>query len=256
MKPDERCAFCARRATLTGEHIWSAWIGKLIGPKKITLKFGFADGTQNVWQKSSLNEKMNVACADCNNGWMSDLEAHAADILRDTIVESKPLSFSPRDIAIIAAFGFKSAVISDHARQNPLPFFYSAAQRRRFASTLAIPANVQVWIASRAIQGGLFNGHDLKTPRGRADGFHINVLTYSAGHFVMQVTGTRWTKSSRRRHNAAPRLTQSPDLDSCSIPIWPFSGAVNWPPPVHLRDDDVKAFTDRWKRLTLGAGFL
>ena len=68
------CAFCLKPTQMTGEHIFSAWMGKLFG--KALYQFTTLDkkGTYHRSATRVLNQKAYVVCKECNNGWMSNLE--------------------------------------------------------------------------------------------------------------------------------------------------------------------------------------
>lgn len=83
MRPPKKelCAFCPATANITGEHLWSDWASRVLGPRKYNLHREMPDGRVLRWATKGLNEKAPVVCGDCNNGWMSDIEG-----------ELKPLS--------------------------------------------------------------------------------------------------------------------------------------------------------------------
>lgn len=72
------CAFCGANARLSGEHIWSAWVGKLYGrptPRRFTFRQMDRDGrVVRTWRSRDIDMTAKVVCEGCNNGWMSDLE--------------------------------------------------------------------------------------------------------------------------------------------------------------------------------------
>ena len=253
MRSKRRCAFCGRAATLTGEHVWSDWVGKLLGKRKIKFNWTKADGTVKEWHLVGLNARVKVVCDTCNHGWMSQLEETAKPIVRDMILDPTDVTLGTSDLKIIAAWAFKSAIIADHLRLNPLPFFYDAANRRNFAQRLTIPDGVQMWISGVVKQCGILKGGDIKTKAGISAGFRINACTYALGHLVLQITCPRWTKSSNRRHNAPGKLTQAKEWDLVSTPIWPLpSNPVSWPPPNWMTKDSLDTYADRWKMILIG----
>lgn len=252
MRNQRKCAFCGRVATLTGEHIWSDWVGRLLVPRKIRYKWTEADGTVKEWHKTGLDAKVKVVCDTCNNGWMSDLENTAKPIVQDMILDPKDVTLGPAELKIIAALAFKSAIIADHIRLNKLRFLYDAAQRRNFAQSLTVPTGVQMWISGVEAQCGILKGGDSTTGRWAATGFRINVCTYAIGHLVLQVTCTRWNKGSNRRKHAPGKLTQADEWGLVSTPFWPLPPEpVTWPPPNWMTKDSLDTFADRWKKLLI-----
>jgi hypothetical protein len=244
-----RCAFCVEAATLTGEHLWSDWIGQALGPRDYTFTRKNAEGVPHSWHGNKLDVKAKVVCERCNNGWMSDLETKTKPIVQDMILECAKTTLQSEQVELIAALSFKNAVVADHAHSNRLPFFTSS-ERRLFVRTLTIPGGIQMWLSSMSSQQGVFKSMYLQTPVGTPNGFELNAFTYGIGHLVIQVVTPRWKKKSLKRHSPPPRLTQAEEWNSLSIPFWPAIGsAVSWPSLVHLRDEDVDAFVQRWKNL-------
>jgi hypothetical protein len=48
-----------------------------------------ADNTSRTWEKAIFQDTVNVVCAECNNGWMSDIESNTKDVLADLIFTDK-----------------------------------------------------------------------------------------------------------------------------------------------------------------------
>ena len=245
-----KCAFCIRRATLNGEHIFSNWMNRLFGPGTNSIVFRQNDENKNVvrkWTADMLNLKTRVVCPDCNSGWMSRLEEHhAKPALQDMIRHGSAVSLLPRGIASIAAFAFKSAVISDHMHREGRPFFTNEA-RKRFMMSLSIPSGVQMWLASldpAKPRSGLVKSRYPHIP--------FYAFTYGVGHFLVQVVATKYHRSRFQSHMDQPTFTQPDVWNDFSVPFWPSSGdPVAWPPRKHVTNDLVDAFVDRWRNLNL-----
>src|SRR5689334_9119722 len=53
-----RCAFCLRTATLTGEHLWSEWMGDLLPQERYIFAKQFAgDPVVKIWESKEMNAK-------------------------------------------------------------------------------------------------------------------------------------------------------------------------------------------------------
>src|SRR5260370_35124846 len=207
MSKRKGCAFCPETANLTGEHLWSHWIGESLGKKDYTFTRKEADGTVRQWHGDTLKTKARVACGDCNNVWRSELERKIKPIIQNMILHASETVLQAREIALFAAVAFKNAVVADHMHENRPPFFTST-ERRGFRRTLFIPSGVQMWLASMPTQRGLFKSMSFQTPRGTGRGFEFNVFTYGIGHLVVKVYTVRWMKKAYRRHANPPFLTQ------------------------------------------------
>jgi hypothetical protein len=180
---------------------------------------------------------------------MSDVETQAKPILSPLIKYGVPLSFLPAGLAILAAFAFKNAIISDHTYRERKPFF-AISDRIRFMKTLAIPDGVQMWIASSGSEQ--FNGvfHSYVFQVGAADGplhsAEFFSFTWSAGYLVLQVLAPRWRKY-RRRYERLPMLTPDKIWDRVSVRFWPNDGRpITWNPTYDLSGNSLDVFKNRW----------
>ena len=162
--------FCQKVGKLTKEHLWSDWIGELLGKREeYTVKRRRPTGEVVEWKSIGLNHVAAVVCGKCNNEWMSNLETEARPILSPVIKYGAPLSFLPAGLVILAAFAFKNAIISDHTYRERKPFF-PVSDRVRFMKSLEIPSGVQMWIASSGSEhfNGVFHSYifEVGSPHG------------------------------------------------------------------------------------------
>ena len=146
------CAFCPATANLTGEHIWPAWLTKLL--PKTRYRNERVDGeAKTTWTTTRLDQTANVVCKTCNETWMSALENEAKSLLAEVIIDGKQTTFGRKDMMFLAAYAFKNAVIANYQTlrlvQEPIS---TRAQRERFRTSLALPPDIRVWVS-------LFQGH-------------------------------------------------------------------------------------------------
>jgi hypothetical protein len=72
---------------MTGEHLWSVWITKILGLNPYKMLRINEKGETNEWKARKLDMKAPVVCARCNNEWMSDLEVqHAKPAMEDLML--------------------------------------------------------------------------------------------------------------------------------------------------------------------------
>jgi hypothetical protein len=142
------CAFCPSTANLTGEHIWPAWLSKLL--PKTRYKNERIDGeAKTTWTTTRLDQTANVVCKTCNETWMSDLEQKAKSLLTDVIVNGKQTTFGVEGMMFLAAYAFKNAVIANYQTLRLVPEPISTrAQRERFSESLTLPSDIRIWISS------------------------------------------------------------------------------------------------------------
>jgi hypothetical protein len=252
------CPFCKRTAVLTNEHLWSAWIGRGLG--KTRYAFRQRDANGNIVRQKirpGLDMKKRAVCAECNNGWMSQLENKVKPILSDAISTGNKTSFDEPQLRTIAQFAFKNAVVADYTAEGRNPFFTTSA-RRMFAEGLTIPDGVQVWLATFRDPLGhsgffLSNYNMLKGRSNPRNGFELYVFTFSAGFLVMQVTASRWINPLIMSRYDAPVVWQDPLMKDFATEIWPLDRTpVAWPPPKAFESQgDIYLFNQRWKKISV-----
>ncbi len=241
---------------MTGEHIFSAWIGRLLDSPKYSWRFIDPETGEIKEWKASLDLKMRVVCEPCNSGWMSDLEAEAKNAFSDIIKYGSKISLLPRGIALLAAFAFKNAVIATCMNPSREPFF-TRAERENFRSSLSLPLNIQMWVGclQDISMTATFIGHvfGLNVPPGtRRHGIEIYDLeayafTYSAGHLVLQVLACRHGKIVNRG-KPLHILRPNPVWDDAVVQFWPDTGTpISWPPSCNLNSDSLNLLANRWR---------
>jgi hypothetical protein len=244
------CAFCPNPVG-TGEHVWSAWIGELFKSKGYNFsRTSLQTKAVSQWRKPKLNEKTNVLCAGCNNGWMSLLEDRAKAAFSGMIRDGTRICLLSRGLVLLAAFAFKCAVVSDYARGDG-DVFFSRLDRYRFRESLQIPSGARMWIAALHDPVG-HRGADthfwtsVRHPRFR----DLQLYTYNfvAGHLVLQVHAARWT-ALHKQGGHVPRIELSTYWDTgAAIQFWPNESGfpIEWPPPVHIDSKLLQQFIYRW----------
>jgi hypothetical protein len=248
----EPCAFCPETAGIKGEHLWSAWAGKMFGERRYTITRKELDGRVQTWTLPELNAKTRVVCGNCNNGWMSDLENQVKPIIGNMIYNCAVTTLNAKDIERLAVWAYTKAIVAEHSHQNTVPF-WTFAERQRFRQTLSVPAGVQIWLACMPARHGLFKSYFVQAPFNTSQRFELNVFTYGLGHFLIQVVTARWAKKAFRRHRPPPTLRQGPAWYGCSILVWPNKGAsVLWPPRTHMGELIVDKFVQRWIQIERG----
>jgi hypothetical protein len=198
-----------------------------------------------------MDQKTNVVCKPCNEGWMSDLEADARITLSGIIRDAAPVSLLPRGIASLSAFAFKCAVVANHMNPQDEPFF-RPYMRHRFKDSRWIPDGVQMWVA--AFQGeyrasGIFNAYYAKPTISPLNDLDLYVFTFAAGHLAFQVLALKW-RHLHRAGDMFPIIAPEDYWQKAAVQFWPTSGTpVCWPPSQYLDDESVKAFQDRFSTM-------
>lgn len=242
------CAFCYDTAT-TGEHLWSGWVGKLIGDKRRFSIRREMKGKIRQWKTVGLSEKALLLCNPCNNVWGSQLETRMKVIIRDAVFDGAAIALTEKDITTIVTFSIMKSFVCDYMHEDTKSF-YDRSERHSFRRDFTLPRGVQIWLASTTLDHGVYKAAYLKMPLNSSNRFEGYIFTVSLGRFVIQAVAARWSKKSWRRYAIPPRLPQDPLWSGYLIPIWPDSNIpVLWPPPKQLGSQDLDAFVERFANL-------
>jgi hypothetical protein len=242
------CVFCPNPAT-TGEHLWSEWVSKLLGPKnRYNIRREMEDEVLH-WKCVGLNETMPVLCEPCNNVWGSNLEAQMKDVVAEMVRHATPKMLSETDIKIIARFALMKSFVAEYMRESGKSF-YDRATRFSFRRDFTFPSGIQIWLGNTTLEHGVFKASYAQLPLNNPQRFEIYIFTISCGHLVIQVTSSRWMKKAYRRHANPPKLTHAAIWSTVSTRIWPGSSAtIPWPPPVQMQSGVLASFAERWRKL-------
>lgn len=130
LAPPKICYFCGRVGNMSKEHVWPQWMrkGALVQPTQVTSILGVAqtgpteltENTNVVTHKNAsvLTTHIREVCADCNNGWMSQLETDVQPLIRRLVVRSYPFgvtTLAPKEAATLSAWAVKTAWMRERA---------------------------------------------------------------------------------------------------------------------------------------------
>jgi hypothetical protein len=183
---------------------------------------------------------------------MSDLEAkEAMPAMADMIRYGGAVSILPRGIASIAAFAFKTSIVSNACGFYSHQPFFTIRQRYHFRQTLNVPAGVHIWLFSVNTPGaisGKLHSHFGNIKAEVKYGLKIYVCTFSIGFLGFQLVACKWLNPRLRNVLPFPRLRQPHAWNEIAVPLFPNNGTpVPWPPPLQVRYDAINEFCNRWK---------
>ncbi len=175
-------------------------------------------------------------CAECNNGWMSEIEGKAKAIL-EPMIEGKVVELDAEAQATISTWTCLRAIVGYYAHETnrPIPddwlahiYEHKTPPDNWFIWTTAYDGNTPTRFQSTEI--GL-------VPKGEnphiAELDHGVVTSLLIGYLALKVFGLR--------HATPPE----PGADG-ALRIWPTSPLIYiWPPPAYL-DDSVTDFFFEW----------
>lgn len=249
------CAFCPQTANLTGEHLFAEWIDKLLTKSTSHYVFADRDPTDRSVRRFSarhLNRTFKCVCADCNNGWMSDIDNEARNTLKDVILYRAPVSFLASGIESIARFTFKNALVADYIHHKP---FFSPHQRWQFKQSLELPLGTYAWmggvVTERRKRHGIYKTSYGEPPADARDGIKLYVFTWSAESLLLQMVAARWTNPLNFASGGWPQLSQDAQCNSVMRPFWPIplTRHVTWPPQLPISHNHLENIAVRFKKI-------
>lgn len=226
----ERCLFCDG-LPLTREHVLPEWLqewsGKGIGEHSISL-----GDERKTFSAPPFSTTLKAVCAQCNNGWMSRLEASAKNQLKGLIV-GQGRTVETFNQPILATWAYKTTLLQEAAmpEQKLWSPFYADLYLNRLPHVGA-----QIWLArydwestdlAARYLGKKDRRRDPETGKRLDTGprFFKGVLTVGSAVFVTCLA-----------HDAdSPDQAVSLDVDFGEHAtklerIWPVSYSFSWPP--------------------------
>ena len=246
------CAFCPADAVEKGgEHIWDGWIDKA-QPKNSLYRASkrYAINSPTIeYDTASIDEKLPVVCEHCNSGWMSVLTNKIKQNFSHAILDGEPFTLDVRGAALLSAFSFMKAVVTNHALPDE-PFFTRGA-REKFRESLEIPSPTQCWFA--AYQGefqfstknsmSIFGQNDPNSP---ICGMEFCSHSYVVGKLALQLLAPRW-KYIHHRGRSLLLVDPAAIWRPAAVRFWPHDGtAISWPPPKYLGNNTIQLFIKRF----------
>lgn len=230
--------------------MWDDWINKSLPETRYRARKRYSlDSPLIEYDTDSLNEKLPVVCAGCNNGWMSALSLKVKDRFSRAMLDGEPFSLGARDAVVLAAFTFMKAVVTNYVENNYEPFFTRAA-RERFRTSLALPPMLKVWFAafrgkSRMSTKSNFGIVSTSHP-GPLYEMEFGSFTYVVGQLALQLLAPRWKHIN---HRGRPLVSLNPNTnwEQATVLFWPHHGGfLLWPPEKHFADDTIQTFIQRF----------
>lgn len=230
--------------------MWDDWINKDLPKTRYRARKQYSLGSPLMeYDTDRLNEKLPVVCNGCNNGWMSVLSLRVKERFSRAMLDGEPFSLGARDVAVLAAFLFMKAVVTNYIADDCEPFF-TRAVRERFRASLTLPPALKAWFAafqgkSRMSTRSNFMINSTSEP-GPLYGMEFGSFTYLVGKLVLQLLAPRWKSVY---HRGRPLLSLTPHVywEQATTLFWPNDGVfLSWPPAKYLGDDMIEAFVERF----------
>jgi hypothetical protein len=221
------CIFCRRDVPLTVEHVFPKWTRPYLTSggtgthTQMTIRTGEPTKEHSHKGAPATLTRRSV-CAQCNNGWMSDLEVKAKPFLL-SMIRGHTRTYYATGQTVIATWMLKTALIAGSRFRPALPpeFYVQLYEEQRPSQ------HTCVWLA-----GAPYAEHhqsDFRPIRMQPEGGDPppEPNAFSAMIVVGQLVGfvLSWQKTepptTRLRTAFGPAIVQ----------VWPSEQDITWPPP-------------------------
>jgi hypothetical protein len=226
------CAFCRRERKLTLEHAFPSWIQRYLPHSQHVTSVTHtakAEGEElRAWKTRDLDVKVKRVCAECNNGWMSDLE-QVARLVLVPLMNGRPRRLVASEQEIIAVWAIKTALVCEFI--HPSARGASDLHFRDIGERLNPPRDSHVWLARYEGPKELDYNHRVLVFTDSSDTKRTGYITsFIINRLVIYVMDVQ---------EGPPLRTElSAHAERGAVPIHPVKyGVVSWPPQVALADD-------------------
>lgn len=240
------CIFCDKNSG-SREHMWPAWIHRLLGKKAIRHKVGSGP----LKQLPNAEVKVRTVCGNCNGGWMSRLEVAATPTV-GAMLQDIATPLDEEQQKTIAAWAVKTAMVFDSikGRQSP-DVFYTREECLAMHERLEIPNRTRVFIGR--IDGSHLGAYGTDLGKLTTDGSPSGkgmAFTLIVGHLVIQVV-TIHNAEAFKDVEITGVETKGENWDEVLMSIWPEERtAAVWPPKSTFTlsgQNNIEHLMDRWR---------
>ena len=97
------------------EHVYPDWLSKHFPKSLMGINEISGDGSPRSWPEAVFQHKAKIVCADCNNGWMSDIETNAQPILKNLILTHDSAVLDKQAQQKVAVWAQKTVLVLNRA---------------------------------------------------------------------------------------------------------------------------------------------
>lgn len=127
MKKQRTCIFCGRKGNISKEHFWPEWLGQYF-PKgsddRYISEFHESESKAPIRlqkrterQGNVITKKIRVVCRECNNGWMSILEAKVKPIIAGFLTGSNFI-LTKDHVNDLSLWATVKSIVGEHAEEH------------------------------------------------------------------------------------------------------------------------------------------
>jgi hypothetical protein len=241
--PPRGCAFCRGRP-LTREHVWPAWIHRLVAeapamPHRRRTEFESRTLEEREFMLRPFTMTVKAVCGVCNSGWMSRVEEAAKPLLMPGL-HGRGKRLSPAGQQALATWAFKSALVFGLTRRWP-----RGIPDEHYKHLLAHgrpPEQSLIWM-------GAYNGPEpafvqlagmaISRPGERVNSEsrpNVYIFTFTLASIFLQVFASADAEAFdvTTAHYRDPRLRT----------IWPTGETFDWTPNGGLGTGELQRYAD------------
>ncbi len=230
------CSFCHKEisAGAPPEHVIPKWVGRDYPGAMFTTTT--PDG--RTIKSEVIEITVDTVCTACNGGWMSDLEAAAAPLLKP-ILRGENRGLSIEQQILLARWATKTSMTLDQTTPAA-ERIWSKDRCKELMDGDLVPPGTGVQLGRYAANGVFlaFGHNDLyrraipaDAPPGPPDGFRTAIRI---NQLVVEVN---WTSDA----NLDLRPVQA-EARELLLPIWPTVAPIAWPPRIAMGDATWDSF--------------
>ena len=245
-----KCIFCDGARKISKEHLFGLWLRELFPRdehtthKSIYTAWLDESGSHTPAEKRDQRQghvgskSLKVACRQCNDGWLSQLETRVRPVLTP-LITGENHNLLEDEQTLLATWAAKTAMVAEHFR--PIDHGISQDERTWLIDKLTPPAKWFIWIAAyNGKEWGNLSIAQIRialnpTPVTRPSDarYYGQATTFGVGHILFcVVSGSSPDMETRFGGRDADGLLQ----------IWPTCPrSILWPPQTIF--GDKQAFT-------------
>lgn len=238
-----KCIFCQREGKMSREHLWPRWAQGTFEererdqPVPHSIELEPHDEPPRRWDAPPFTATLKDVCQQCNNGWMSQIEADAKVYMEPLIDGEEELVIDVDAQWAISRWAYLKVLLFERVdkRQRLFP---KRRYREMYESSReepTLPANMSVFLAAHVGQRhGQYVHRLLADAETRKPELFIGTITIR--HLIVQVIEDIADDGEVKTFQHDPRV------GGYEARIWPFSKPFKWPPRRALTDVGLEIF--------------
>lgn len=241
------CIFCGGRPT-TREHVWPEWLRRKLGGEETMRHTALLERGGEVAEQWAFDDRpykltAKVVCAECNGGWMSQLEEAAKAILAG-MIERRGRELHAGGQAELAKWALLKAIIFDQASAREARVLFPGLYSQLYSCGEPPRDGCRIWLAT---YGGELPGFTAMTALAASAAGqpylgerNVCVRTFSIGPVLFQVFAT----SNPALQDFEVAWDEVGPQPPRVIQIWPVGPSVRWVPEPSLTDEGIIWFAN------------